>query len=35
MGNSEARLHKMGGQTNKKKLDSNVKAIKAELINLR
>lgn len=31
MGNSEARLHKMGGQTNKKKLDSNVKAIKSRI----
>lgn len=26
MGNSEARLHKMGGQQNKKKLDKQVKA---------
>ncbi|MFL8674456.1 ABC-F type ribosomal protection protein CplR [Clostridioides sp. GD02404] len=34
MGNSEARLHKMGGQTNKKKLDSNVKAIKSRIDNL-
>lgn len=31
MGNSEARLHKMGGQTNKKKLDSNVEAIKSRI----
>ncbi|KPI50744.1 ABC transporter [Clostridioides difficile] len=31
MGNSEARLHKMGGQANKKKLDSNVKAIKSRI----
>ncbi|PBG49216.1 ABC-F type ribosomal protection protein CplR [Clostridioides difficile] len=31
MGNSEARLHKIGGQTNKKKLDSNVKAIKSRI----
>lgn len=31
MGNSGARLHKMGGQTNKKKLDSNVKAIKSRI----
>ena len=28
MGNSEARLHKMGGQKGKKKLENNIKAIK-------
>ncbi|MGO1041516.1 ABC-F type ribosomal protection protein CplR [Clostridioides difficile] len=31
MGNSEARLHKMGGQTNKKKIDSSVKALKSRI----
>lgn len=31
MGNSEARLHKMGGQENKKKLDKQVKAIKSRM----
>ena len=28
MGNSEARLHKMGGQKGKKKLENNIKAIR-------
>lgn len=28
MGNSEARLHKMGGQKGKQKLDNNIKSIK-------
>ncbi len=31
MGNSEARLHKMGGQGNKKKLDKQVKAIESRI----
>ncbi|MGE9896236.1 ribosomal protection-like ABC-F family protein [Anaerovoracaceae bacterium SGI.195] len=31
MGNSEARLHKMGGQENKKKLDKQVKAINSRI----
>ena len=31
MGNSEARLHKMGGQENKKKLDKQVKAIESRI----
>ncbi|MDY6065341.1 MAG: ATP-binding cassette domain-containing protein [Finegoldia sp.] len=31
MGNSEARLHKMGGQSNKKKLDKQVKAIESRI----
>ena len=31
MGNSEARLHKMGGQGNKKKLDKQVKAVESRL----
>ena len=31
MGNSEARLHKMGGQGNKKKLDKNIKAISSRI----
>ena len=31
MGNSEARLHKMGGQSNKKKLDNQVKSIKSRI----
>ena len=31
MGNSEARLHKMGGQGNKKKLDKQVKSIKSRI----
>ncbi|MEL3907781.1 MAG: ATP-binding cassette domain-containing protein [Treponemataceae bacterium] len=31
MGNSEARLHKMGGQSNKKKLDSQAKAVESRI----
>lgn len=31
MGNSEARLHKMGGQTSKKKQDKSIKAVKARI----
>ena len=31
MGNSEAILHKMGGQENKKKLDKQVKAIESRI----
>lgn len=31
MGNSEARLHKMGGQGNKKKLDKQVKSVKSRI----
>ena len=31
MGNSEARLHKMDGQENKKKLDKQVKAIESRI----
>jgi len=31
MGNSEARLHKMGGQGNKKKLDKQVKAVESRI----
>lgn len=31
MGNSEARLHKMGGQGNKRKLDKNIKAISSRI----
>ena len=31
MGNSEARLHKMGGQENKKKLDKQVKSVEARI----
>ncbi len=31
MGNAEARLHKMGGQANKKKLDKQVKAIQSRI----
>ena len=31
MGNSEARLHKMGGQKNKKKLDKQVKAVESRI----
>jgi macrolide transport system ATP-binding/permease protein len=31
MGNSEARLHKMGGQKGKKKIDENIKAIKTRI----
>lgn len=31
MGNSEARLHKMGGQENKKKLDKQVKAVESRI----
>ena len=34
MGNSEARLHKMGGQKGKKKLDGNVKALKSRIEHL-
>ncbi|MBD3950083.1 ABC-F family ATP-binding cassette domain-containing protein [Tuanshanicoccus lijuaniae] len=34
MGNSEARLHKMGGQSNKKKLDKQVKAIESRIEHL-
>ena len=31
MGNSEARLHKMGGQKGKKNLDGNAKAIQSRI----
>ena len=31
MGNSEARLHKMGGQRQKQNLDQNVKAIQSRI----
>ncbi len=31
MGNSEARLHKMGGQVNKKKLDKQVKSVESRI----
>lgn len=31
MGNSEARLHKMGGQKQKKKIDKNIKALKSRI----
>ncbi len=34
MGNSEARLHKMGGQVNKKKLDNTVKSIDSRIEHL-
>lgn len=34
MGNSEARLHKMGGQENKKKLDKQVKAVESRISQL-
>ncbi|MGG7142724.1 ABC-F type ribosomal protection protein CplR [Clostridium nigeriense] len=34
MGNSEARLHKMGGQKSKKNLDNNIKAIKSRIDHL-
>ncbi len=34
MGNSEARLHKMGGQSNKKKLDNQVKSIESRIDHL-
>lgn len=34
MGNSEARLHKMGGQKAKKSLDNNIKAIKSRIEHL-
>lgn len=34
MGNSEARLHKMGGQENKKKLDKRVKAVESRISQL-
>jgi macrolide transport system ATP-binding/permease protein len=34
MGNSEARLHKMGGQKSKKNLDNSIKAIKSRLDHL-
>lgn len=34
MGNSEARLHKMGGQRAKKNLDNNIKAIKSRIEHL-
>lgn len=34
MGNSEARLHKMGGQENKKKLDKQVKAVESRINHL-
>jgi len=34
MGNSEARLHKMGGQKAKKKLDDNIKALKSRIDHL-
>lgn len=35
MGNSEARLHKMGNQKSKKHLDGNIKALKVELLILK
>lgn len=34
MGNSEVRLHKMGGQKNKKKLDRQAKAVEARIAKL-
>ncbi len=34
MGNSEARLHKMGGQKGKKNLDNNIKALKSRVDHL-
>lgn len=34
MGNSEARLHKMGGQKQKKKLDNNIKALQSRIEHL-
>lgn len=34
MGNSEARLHKMGGQKAKKNLDNNIKAVKSRIEHL-
>lgn len=34
MGNSEARLHKMGGQRSKKNLDNNIKALKSRINHL-
>ena len=34
MGNSEARLHKMGGQKGKKKLDGNIKGLKSRIEHL-
>lgn len=34
MGNSEARLHKMGGQKQKRKLDKNIKAMKSRIDHL-
>ena len=34
MGNSEARLHKMGGQKSKKKIDNSIKAIKSRVEHL-
>src|SRR5471030_725504 len=34
MGNSEARLHKMGGQKQKGKIDKNIKAIKSRIDHL-
>lgn len=34
MGNSEARLHKMGNQRSKKKLDGNIKALKSRINHL-
>lgn len=34
MGNSEARLHKMGGQKQKKKIDKNIKALKSRIDHL-
>jgi macrolide transport system ATP-binding/permease protein len=34
MGNSEARLHKMGGQKQKRKLDKNIKAMKTRIDHL-
>lgn len=34
MGNSEARLHKMGGQENKKKLDKRVKSVESRISQL-
>jgi len=34
MGNSEARLHRMGGQKSKKNLDNNIKAIKSRIDHL-
>ncbi|MDO5018628.1 MAG: ATP-binding cassette domain-containing protein [Lagierella massiliensis] len=34
MGNSEARLHKMGGQENKKKLDKQVKSVESRINHL-